>query len=61
MARKDDYSVLTHCPTPSKAAIGVLEAIAVKYGYPIYYFDAVAAFPHADEQEEVFLRPPEEL
>ena len=39
----------------------VIDLLAVKKGYPIMVFDAVAAFSQAEEQELVFLEPPVEI
>ena len=38
----------------------IIDLLAVKKGYPILVFDAVAAFSQAEEQELVFLQPPVE-
>jgi hypothetical protein len=48
----------TFCPSPSHACLRRSEAYGISQGYPTLCGDVVAAFPHADEQDTVTLKPP---
>ena len=47
-------------PTPSEEAIAIMEAICVAKGYYTRTADVSVAFLHAECDEELYIRPPEE-
>ena len=55
-ATKKDPTVFAAASHVNNSAI--IDLLAVKKGYPIMVFDAVAAFSQTEEQELVFLEPP---
>ena len=51
---------LTHCPAHSAKTNKALEAAAVVQGFAMFMFDVCSAFPHADEDDGTYMRPPKE-
>ena len=56
-----DSEEITRCPTPSSQTNNLMEFLAIYFAVPMWCFDVVSAFPHADESSEmIFLEPPPE-
>ena len=51
---------MIHSPTPSAVANNIIEFKAAYFDMVMVVFDVVSAFPHANEAERIFMKPPVE-
>ena len=52
---------IVHCPAPAPESNKVVQVVALLRQWPVYCFDVVSAFPHAEENDpSVYVRAPKE-